>query len=158
MKFWASFPQIYRFRQAKPIRKLTIRMGPLESENLRKSCTQISCKVISVLLSPKLPTSSRWVTKCKPEWTIRNCDMAYYQLHVFLYFHQLLCCQKLIKRNIKRNFKVLSNIDHVTPIPFGHFAIVLTSWYRQHLHLCREDLRKAIMTSWDTWRFPAKLG
>ena len=51
--------------------------------------------------------------------------------------------------------KVLSNIDHVTPIPFGHFGIVLTSSYRQYLHLCREDLRKAIMTSWDIWRFPA---
>ena len=37
--------------------------------------------------------------------------------------------------------KVLSNTDHMTPIPFGHFAIVLTSWYRQLPDLCREDLR-----------------
>ena len=55
-------------------------------------------------------------------------------------------------------FQALSNIDHVTPIPFGHFAITLTSWYRQHLHLCRRDLRKAIMTSWYTWRFPVQFG
>ena len=27
MKFWASFPKIYRFQQAKPIRKLTIPIG-----------------------------------------------------------------------------------------------------------------------------------
>ena len=27
MKFWASFPKIYRFQQAKPIHKLTIQMG-----------------------------------------------------------------------------------------------------------------------------------
>ena len=31
--------------------------GLLESENLRKTCTQIPCKVVSVLLSQKLPTS-----------------------------------------------------------------------------------------------------
>ena len=37
----------------------------------------------------------------------------------------------------KNDIMVLSNIDIVTPIPFGHFAIVLTSWYCQHLHLCR---------------------
>ena len=48
----------------------------LESENLRKTCTQISCKVLSVLLSEKLPTS-RLATKCKPERTNRNCDMVY---------------------------------------------------------------------------------
>ena len=52
------------------------RLGLLESENPRKACTQIACKVVSVLLSQKLPTS-RSVTKCKPERTIRNCDMAY---------------------------------------------------------------------------------
>ena len=57
-----------------------------------------------------------------------------------------------------RLLKALLNSDHVTPIPFGHFAIVLTSWYRQLPRLCRKDLRKAIMTSWDTWRFPAELG
>ena len=56
------------------------------------------------------------------------------------------------------HFNVLSNTDHVTPIPFSHFAIVLKSWYRQHPHLCRKDLRSAIMMSRDTWRFPAKLG
>ena len=28
-------------------------------------------------------------------------------------------------------FKALLNSDHVTPIPFGHFAIVLTSCYRR---------------------------
>ena len=27
MKFWASFPKIYRFQLAKPIRKLTIQIG-----------------------------------------------------------------------------------------------------------------------------------
>ena len=29
-------------------------------------------------------------------------------------------------------------------IPFGHHAIILTSWYRQHSYLCCEDLRSAI--------------
>ena len=29
MKFWASFPKIYRFQQAKQIRKLTLRIGLL---------------------------------------------------------------------------------------------------------------------------------
>ena len=50
--------------------------GLFKSENLRKTCTQISCKVVSVVLSEKLPTS-RYVTKCKPERTNCNCDMAY---------------------------------------------------------------------------------
>ena len=54
----ARFPQMYRFQQAKPIRKLTIQIpGLLGLENLRKTCTQVSCKVVSVLLLQKLPTS-----------------------------------------------------------------------------------------------------
>ena len=50
----------------------------LELGNVRDTSTRISCKVVSVLLSLKLPTS-RYVTKCKPERTIRNCVMAYYR-------------------------------------------------------------------------------
>ena len=57
----------------------------------------------------------------------------------------------------RARIKVLSNTDHMTPIPFCHFAIVLTSWYRQCPHLCCEYLRNAIMTSWNTC-IPAKLG
>ena len=57
-----------------------------------------------------------------------------------------------VLENFSISFKVLSNTDHVTSIPFGHFAIVLTSWYRQNSYFCREDFRRAIMTSWETRR------
>ena len=43
--------------QANSVIKDTDWLSLLESENLRKTCTQISCKVVSVLLSQKLPTS-----------------------------------------------------------------------------------------------------
>ena len=36
--------------------------------------------------------------------------------------------------------------------------LFLRPWYRQQPHLYREDFRSAIMTSWDTWRVPAKWG
>ena len=41
-------------------------------------------------------------------------------------------------------FKALKNSDHVTPIPFGHFVIALTSWYRRPYPLCREDSRNVL--------------
>ena len=92
-----------------------------------------------------------------------------FQINYSLYWaHQLAHTgSKLKKTNFSMDcvffigvftFKVLSNTDHMTPIPFGHFAIVFTSWYRQLPRLCREDLRNDIMTSWDKWRFPAELG
>ena len=58
--------------------------------------------------------------------------------------------ERLFKIHMQTNttfVKVLSNTDHMTLITFGHFAIVLTSLYRQQPQFCREDLRRAIMTS-----------
>ena len=78
MKFSASFPKIYRFQQAKQIRKLSIQIG-LASWNRKiyeKLAQKFRVKFFFVRLSQKLPTS-RLVTKCKPERTLRNCDMAY---------------------------------------------------------------------------------
>ena len=56
------------------------------------------------------------------------------------------------------SFKVLSNTDHMTLINFSNFAIVFTLWYCPTSSLCREDLRNAIMISWNMQCFPAKLG
>ena len=76
-----------------------------------------------------------------------------YQLHLRFRGPYFIRNEKLLE-----TFKILSNNDHKNTIPFCHFAIVLTSWYRQHPNLCREDLRSAIMMSWDTRCFPAKMG
>ena len=40
------------------------------------------------------------------------------------------------------SFKVLLNSDHMTLIPFGNFAIVLTSWHRWTYSTLRQPLEK----------------
>ena len=51
----------------------------------------------------------------------------------------------------------LSNSDHMTPIPFNHFAIVLTSWYRRtssfwwktwEMLLWHHEIQKVFLRIW----------
>ena len=53
-------------------------------------------------------------------------------------------------------FKALLNSDHVTPIPFGHVAIVLTSCYSRASSPLPRRPEKFTMTSWNMRRFPAE--
>ena len=110
---------------------------------------------IATLNYPVYPVSSTF-SRFRPALSVPSCADRWRRSPISIPVDPKQCPTHVLFWQLLIIIQVLSNSDHVTPILFSHFAIVLASCYRRASLPLPQRLEKRTMTSWNMRRFPAE--